>query len=73
MSPRRLRTAGATITTRMATVAIMKARLIGWVKNTDGSPPDINIVERPDLPAAIGPATRLEGAPERGRRSLLWR
>ena len=50
-----------------AAAAIVVARARAEVESPAPAPP------RPDLPAAIGPATRLEGAPERGRRSLLWR
>jgi hypothetical protein len=50
-----------------ATLAIVAARA-----RSEPAPP-APAAPRPDLPAAIGPATRLEGAPERGRRSLLRR
>ena len=50
-----------------AVAAIVVTRARSEVESPAPAPP------RPDLPAAIGPATRLEGAPERGRRSLLWR
>jgi hypothetical protein len=50
-----------------ATLAIVVARARSHVEAPAPATP------RPDRPAAIGPATRLEGAPERGRRSLLRR
>jgi hypothetical protein len=55
-SSRRARTAGTTITTRISTVAMMKARLSGLVTNTDGSPPDISI-ERRRFSSIMGPST----------------
>ena len=50
-----------------AVVAIVAARVRSYEKAPDPAPPE------PGLPPAIGPASRLEGAPERGRRSLLRR
>jgi hypothetical protein len=50
-----------------ATVAIVIARARTEVHEPAPAVPE------PDRPAAIGPATRLEGAPVRGRRSLLRR
>ena len=44
------------MTMRISTVATMKATLIGRVKNTEGSPPDINM-ERRRFSSIIGPST----------------
>ena len=46
ISLRRFRTAGATITTTIRTVAITNARLSGRVKNTRGFPREISIARR---------------------------
>ena len=50
------RTAGATMTMRISTVATRKATLRGRVTNTDGSPPDISM-ERRRFSSIIGPST----------------
>ena len=70
MSAWRRRTAGATIAMRINTVAMMKARLIGRVTNTEGSPFDISIARR-RFSSIIGPSTKPSsiGAGEKPSRS----
>ena len=63
ISRRRSRTAGATMTMRIGTVATMKATLIGRVKNTEGSRPT-STWSGAEFSSIIGPSTYPAGAAE---------
>src|SRR5207302_1034886 len=65
-----LRTTGITMTTRIAAVAMTKARLIGWRTNTVASPPDISI-ERRRFSSIIGPSTKPSSMGASGKPSRM--